>query len=134
MFKSKRRQRYSLSVRGVDMFLKIRFLFDSGSMIEQSNHPQKIRTTLALITDNWDDCANSDIDVRVTIHKGKLSNRITNAILILYTMTIIMYCFGVIMAGANVLSTDVHRSNDCLSSTNWKFLSELIHSACISLY
>ncbi|CAL1674349.1 unnamed protein product [Lasius platythorax] len=62
---------------------------------------QKLVETLALITDDWNDCANSDIGVRVTMHKAKLSDRITNAILILHTMTIVGYCLGAILAGAD---------------------------------
>ncbi|XP_072751075.1 uncharacterized protein [Anoplolepis gracilipes] len=63
---------------------------------------RKLVETLALITDDWNDCANSDIEVRVTMRKAKLSHRITNSILILYTLSIVTYCLGVIIADADV--------------------------------
>ncbi|CAL1674351.1 unnamed protein product [Lasius platythorax] len=63
---------------------------------------QKLMETLALITDDWNDCSNSEIGVRVTMRKAKLSDRITNAILILHIMTIVGYCLGAILADADV--------------------------------
>lgn len=58
--------------------------------------------TLTLIMDDWSDYAKSDIGMRVMMYKAKLSDRITNAILILHTMSIVVYCLGVIMADADV--------------------------------
>ncbi|EFN63143.1 hypothetical protein EAG_12882, partial [Camponotus floridanus] len=63
---------------------------------------RKLVETLTLIMDDWSDCAKSDIGMRVTMHKAKLSDRITNAILILHTMSIFVYCLGVIIADADV--------------------------------
>lgn len=53
-----------------------------------------------LITDDWNDCAKNDM--RVVTGKAKISDRITNIILVLHTMTIIAYCLGVIIADADV--------------------------------
>ncbi|GAB1863062.1 Odorant receptor [Camponotus japonicus] len=63
---------------------------------------RKLVETLTLIMDDWSDYAKSDIGMRVMMYKAKLSDRITNAILILHTMSIVVYCLGVIMADADV--------------------------------
>ncbi|XP_025262764.1 odorant receptor 4-like [Camponotus floridanus] len=61
---------------------------------------RKLVETLTLIMDDWSNCAKSDIGV--TMHKAKLSDRITNTILILHTMSIVGYCLGVIIVDADV--------------------------------
>lgn len=85
--------------------------------------------TLALITDDWDDCANSDINVHVTMPRAKLSNRITNAILILYTVATITYCLGVIIADADVTDQMIE-----LPFVNKLKLSFSINTQCIGMY
>ncbi|XP_011631577.1 odorant receptor 22c-like [Pogonomyrmex barbatus] len=63
---------------------------------------RKFAEILALITDDWNDCAKSDISVRMATYKAKISDRITNVILVLYTVTIVAYCMGVIIADADI--------------------------------
>ncbi|XP_050458063.1 odorant receptor 13a-like [Cataglyphis hispanica] len=63
---------------------------------------RKFIEILASITDDWNDCADNDISMRLTMRKAKLSDRITYGIITLYTMTIFGYCLGVIIADADV--------------------------------
>ncbi|XP_029662639.1 odorant receptor 13a-like [Formica exsecta] len=63
---------------------------------------RKFMEILALITDDWNDCADSDISMRLTMRKAKLSDRITYGILTLHTMSIVGYCLGIIIADADV--------------------------------
>ncbi|XP_026823981.1 odorant receptor 13a isoform X2 [Ooceraea biroi] len=67
---------------------------------------QKFIETLALITDDWSDCANSDIDVRMATCKAKISDRVTNIILILHIIAIIAYCAGIILADIDITETN----------------------------
>ncbi|KAF3054592.1 Odorant receptor 211 [Nylanderia fulva] len=62
---------------------------------------QKFMETLALIVNDWKDCANSDVSLRVMIRKAKLSDRITNTILILHVISIIAYSMGVVLEDAD---------------------------------
>lgn len=104
LFKRKRRQRYSLSVRG-DISRDTTIYGFYLTPATWSRNPiihRKLVETLTLIMDDWSDCAKSDIGMRVTMHKAKLSDRITNSILILHTMSIFVYCLGVIMADVDV--------------------------------
>ncbi|KAL6429642.1 hypothetical protein ACFW04_007517 [Cataglyphis niger] len=63
---------------------------------------RKFIEILASITDDWNDCVDNDISMRLTMRKAKLSDRITYGIITLYTMTIFGYCLGVIIADADV--------------------------------
>ncbi|KAF3054633.1 Odorant receptor 105 [Nylanderia fulva] len=62
---------------------------------------QKLMEILAVIVNDWKDCANSDVSLRVMIRKAKLSDRITNTILILHVATIIAYSMGVVLEDAD---------------------------------
>ncbi|XP_011631567.1 odorant receptor 13a-like [Pogonomyrmex barbatus] len=66
---------------------------------------QKFVEILTEMTEDWNDCANSDIGMRETIHKAKISDRITNAVISLHTVTIIAYCIGIILADVDVTET-----------------------------
>ncbi|XP_018301346.1 odorant receptor 4-like [Mycetomoellerius zeteki] len=63
---------------------------------------QKFVETLTLITDDWSDCAKNDVGMRVMTDKAKISDRITNMIFILHTMTITAYCIGPIIADVDI--------------------------------
>ncbi|XP_014480071.1 PREDICTED: odorant receptor 4-like [Dinoponera quadriceps] len=64
---------------------------------------RKLMETLALMTDDWSDRANNnDAGMHMMARKAKTCNRITNAIMILHTMTIVTYCTGMIIADVNV--------------------------------
>lgn len=58
--------------------------------------------TLALMTDDWNDCSDSDVNVRTMIRKARISDRITKAIMILNTATIVMYCTGILFADVDI--------------------------------
>lgn len=66
---------------------------------------RKFIEILAVMAEDWSDCANSDINMRETARKAKMSDRITNAIVTLHTMTIVAYCIGIILADADVTDT-----------------------------
>ncbi|XP_014480032.1 PREDICTED: odorant receptor 4-like [Dinoponera quadriceps] len=55
-----------------------------------------------MISDDWDDCAKSDIGLRETESKAKISDRIMNSIVMLHTMTIIAYCAGTVLKNVKV--------------------------------
>ncbi|XP_020289086.1 odorant receptor Or2-like [Pseudomyrmex gracilis] len=61
---------------------------------------KKFMETLELIANDWSDCANSDLHLMT--RKAKISDRITNIILVLHTSSIVAYCLGVIVADADV--------------------------------
>ncbi|KAL6429646.1 hypothetical protein ACFW04_007519 [Cataglyphis niger] len=56
-----------------------------------------------IITEDWNDCADNDISMRETSKKAKISDRLVNAVIILHTMTIFAYCFGVFFANVDVI-------------------------------
>ncbi|XP_036141687.1 uncharacterized protein LOC105840961 [Monomorium pharaonis] len=66
---------------------------------------RKFVEILAVMTEDWSDCANSDISMREAARKAKISDRITNAVVTLHTMTIVAYCIGIILADADVTDT-----------------------------
>lgn len=66
---------------------------------------RKFVEILATMAEDWNDCIDSDISMRETTRKAKISDRITNAIVLLHTMTIVAYCFGIILADADVTDT-----------------------------
>ncbi|KAL6254497.1 hypothetical protein P5V15_014550 [Pogonomyrmex californicus] len=63
------------------------------------------RKFIEILTDmaeDWSDSANSDISMRETLQKAKLSDRITNAVITLHTMTIVTFCIGIFLANVDV--------------------------------
>ncbi|XP_067206887.1 odorant receptor 10-like isoform X2 [Linepithema humile] len=76
---------------------------------------RKFIKIMATMTEDWNDCANSDISMRETVSKAKISDRITNAIITLHTMTIIAYCIGIVLIDVDI--TD--------SSTELPFFNKL---------
>ncbi|XP_025073194.1 odorant receptor 13a-like [Pogonomyrmex barbatus] len=63
---------------------------------------RKFVEILTDMAEDWSDSANSDISMRETLHKAKLSDRITNTIIILHTMSIITFCIGIFLTNVNV--------------------------------
>lgn len=55
--------------------------------------------------EDWNDCDNDDISMRETTSKAKTSNRITNIILILHTMSVVGFSIGIILANVDVNHT-----------------------------
>ncbi|XP_011694589.1 PREDICTED: odorant receptor 13a-like [Wasmannia auropunctata] len=66
---------------------------------------RKLIKILAMMTEDWNDCANNDVNLRESTRKAKMSDRITNAIVSLHTVTIVTYCIGIILADADVTDT-----------------------------
>lgn len=66
---------------------------------------RKFAEILTLIEEDWKDCANSDISMRETERRAKISDRIANMMITLHTLTIVAYAFGIIMANADVTDT-----------------------------
>ncbi|XP_011155817.3 uncharacterized protein LOC105193159 [Solenopsis invicta] len=66
---------------------------------------RKFVEILAKMAEDWSDCANNDVGLRETARKAKLSDRITNSIVILHTMTIVLYCIGIILTDVDVTDT-----------------------------
>ncbi|KAF3054593.1 Odorant receptor 083 [Nylanderia fulva] len=66
---------------------------------------QKLMEIMALIADDWKDCANSDIGVHVTMEKAKISDRISKIIILLNSLSVISYCSEIILADADVTKT-----------------------------
>ncbi|XP_018401486.1 PREDICTED: uncharacterized protein LOC108778731 [Cyphomyrmex costatus] len=63
---------------------------------------QKFVETMTLITDDWNNCAENDIGLRVMTDKAKISDGITNMIFILYTLDIAAYSFGTVIADIDI--------------------------------
>jgi len=57
------------------------------------------------MAEDWNDCVNSHISMRETASKAKMSDRITNAFIILHTTAIVAYCIGTIQADVKVSNT-----------------------------
>ncbi|XP_011688793.1 PREDICTED: odorant receptor 4-like [Wasmannia auropunctata] len=55
--------------------------------------------------ENWSDCVNDAVSARETASKAKASERITNIILILHTMTVFAFGMGVLLADVDVTNT-----------------------------
>ncbi|XP_032669867.1 odorant receptor 13a-like isoform X2 [Odontomachus brunneus] len=53
---------------------------------------QNFVEVLSLMSDDWDKCAKCDMELREAGHKAKTSDRLTNSIIALHTMTIFAYC------------------------------------------
>lgn len=54
------------------------------------------------MTEDWNDCCSSDINMRETMCKAKLASRITNAMFTLHTLTIVGYSIGIFLADVDV--------------------------------
>nr|XP_012219942.1 PREDICTED: odorant receptor 4-like [Linepithema humile] len=67
----------------------------------------KLVKILTMMTEDWNDCANSEINMRETMCKAKLSDRITNAMIILHTMSVIAYSTRIILTDVDI--------TDCMS-------------------
>lgn len=59
------------------------------------------------MTEDWNDSVNSKINMHETTCKAKLSDRITNAIIILHTLSVIAYGTRIILANVDI--------TDCMS-------------------
>ncbi|KAF3054635.1 Odorant receptor 049 [Nylanderia fulva] len=58
--------------------------------------------TMTLIAKDWYDCTNSKIDMREIVDKAKLSDRITNAILLLHTLSVVAYGTRIILTNVDI--------------------------------
>ncbi|XP_077261328.1 odorant receptor 22c-like isoform X1 [Temnothorax americanus] len=65
---------------------------------------RKFIEILTMMAEDWNDCAGSDINMRETVYKAKLANRITNAMFTLHTLTIVAYSIGIFLADVDVTS------------------------------
>lgn len=54
------------------------------------------------MAEDWCDSVDSDVGMRETTCKAKLSGRITNAMVTLHTLAIVAYSSGIILADVNV--------------------------------
>jgi len=66
---------------------------------------RKFVEILSMMTEDWNDCASSDISMREISRKAKISDRITNVIITLHTVTVVAYCMGIILADVDVTDT-----------------------------
>jgi len=66
---------------------------------------RKFVEILSVMTEDWNDCANSDISMREISRKAKMSDRITNVIITLHTVTVVAYCMSIILADVDVTDT-----------------------------
>jgi len=55
-----------------------------------------------MITEDWDHCADNEMNMYETIRKAKLSSHITNAIIILHTTSAVAYSTRIILANVDV--------------------------------
>lgn len=55
-----------------------------------------------MMTEDWDSCANNESNMQEVICKAKLSNRITNSMIILHTLSAIAYSTRIILADVDV--------------------------------
>jgi len=81
---------------------KLNYLFYRINTIVYIIIHRKFIEILAIMTDDWKDCAHSDISMQKTMSKAKISDRIINGITILYSMTGIAYCIGIIFVDVDV--------------------------------
>ncbi|EFN81412.1 Odorant receptor 2a [Harpegnathos saltator] len=63
---------------------------------------RKFVNILTMMAEDWRDSADSDVDMRETTCKAKLSSRITNAMVTLHAITIVVYSSGVILADVDI--------------------------------
>jgi len=55
-----------------------------------------------MMAEDWNDCADSDVNMRETACKAKLADRITNAMFTLHTLTIVAYSIGILLADVDI--------------------------------
>ncbi|XP_050458058.1 odorant receptor 13a-like [Cataglyphis hispanica] len=58
--------------------------------------------TLTMMTEDWNDCAKSNIEMQKAINKEKTSNRIANTIMTFHTVAPFLYSIGIILANVDV--------------------------------
>ncbi|XP_011155782.2 odorant receptor 4 [Solenopsis invicta] len=63
---------------------------------------RKFLEILTMMTEDWNDCNSSDVNMRETTCKAKLAARITNAMFTLHTLTIVAYSIGILFADVDV--------------------------------
>jgi len=63
---------------------------------------RKFIEILAIMTDDWRDCAHSDFSMQTAMNKAKISDRIINVIMFLHTISIVAYCVGIIFIDVDV--------------------------------
>ncbi|XP_011870743.1 PREDICTED: odorant receptor 13a-like isoform X2 [Vollenhovia emeryi] len=63
---------------------------------------RKFTKTLEMMTEDWDSCVNNEMNMHETIRKAKLSNRITNAMIILHTLSAVAYSTRIILADVDI--------------------------------
>ncbi|XP_011705112.1 PREDICTED: odorant receptor 4-like [Wasmannia auropunctata] len=66
---------------------------------------RKFIEVLTIMREDWSDCANDAISTRETTSEAKASERITNLILILHTITVSTFGIGVLLADVDVTNT-----------------------------
>ncbi|XP_011688792.1 PREDICTED: odorant receptor 13a-like [Wasmannia auropunctata] len=55
-----------------------------------------------MVTEDWDNCADNEINMNETVCKAKLSSRITNAMILLHTLSAVAYSMRIMMANIDV--------------------------------
>ncbi|KAL6429635.1 hypothetical protein ACFW04_007516 [Cataglyphis niger] len=63
---------------------------------------RKFIKTLAMMTKDWHDCVNSELGLQETMCKAKLSDRITNAIFVLHTLSVVAYGTRIVLANVDI--------------------------------
>lgn len=63
---------------------------------------RKFVKILTMMAEDWRDSADSDVDMRETTCKAKLSSRITNAMVTLHALAIVAYSSGIILADVDI--------------------------------
>jgi hypothetical protein len=63
---------------------------------------RKFIEVLEMMREDWSDCANDDICMRETVRKAKISERVTNVMMILHTLSIVGYTSGTVLANVGV--------------------------------
>ncbi|KAL0134045.1 hypothetical protein PUN28_001140 [Cardiocondyla obscurior] len=65
---------------------------------------RKFLEILTMMAEDWNDCVNSDVNMRETAYKAKLADRITNALFTLHTLTIVAYSIGIFLTDVDVVN------------------------------
>ncbi|XP_011156294.1 odorant receptor 4 [Solenopsis invicta] len=82
----------------------------------------EILTTTA---EDWKDCDNSEIALRETASKTKLSSRICNGLIILHTIAALAYVIGILLADADV--TDQTVELPLMMKMEYPFVIDTLH-------
>jgi len=86
----------------------INIQYDANTIIHR-----KFIEILATMTDDWKDCAHSNISMQKAMSKAKISDRIINGIIILHTMNIVVYCVGIIFIDVDVTDQTTELPHFC---------------------